>query len=236
MNSRRFHRKLDSRLNANLHTKLKVQLSWLLTPTGLGVGLAMGMLVLLHQNFQLFAAVSAGAITMLSAYAYQQSSIKWHSSWRKWRQKLIAFWHTPERPLVVAVAVGGLTTIIVQMVIAIWTETPNHWLALALTTQLLAILSILTLLLRQQVQSQATRDPQQEMLDQIMDMLMSEKAGDRFIALRQLNQHFHQSSANGLCLPTCQRKALIDLCQTAMQEETIPSLRQAAQQTMQFLQ
>ncbi len=196
--------------------------------------MALGMLVLLNQDWQLFAVVSAGAIAMLSAYSYQQSSLKFHIRWWHWRQQLQAFWRTPERPLVVAVVVGGLMTMVMQMVITIWRETPNHWLALALTTQLLATLGVLALLLRQQFPQSAKSDPQQELLEQMIEQLLSEDAPDRLITLRQFNKHFLQSSVNSL--PPSQQKALIDLCQTVMQQAKIPALRQAAQQTIKLLQ
>jgi putative flippase GtrA len=229
MISRRYHPRLKPTL-----THSSQPISRRLGVSGWGISLALGMLILLNQDWQLCAVVTAGAIAMLSAYSYQQSSLKFLSSWRNWRKKLQAFWHTPERPLVVAVAVGGLATVIMQMVITIWTETPNHWLALALTTQLLAILAVLALLLRQQFQQSAVSNPQQQRLEQIIEQLLSQEAGDRLIALRQLNKHLLQSSANSL--PPSQQKALIDLCQTVMQDDKIPALQQAAQQTMKFLQ
>jgi uncharacterized membrane protein len=231
MTSPRFHRKRKPQFSDKPDCQ-PPQGSWWLSPAGL----ALGMLVLLNQDWQLFATVSAGAIAMLSAYSYQQSPLKLHMRWHNWRKQLQAFWRTPERPLVVAVVVGGLTTMIMQMVITIWTETPNHWLALALTTQLLAVLAILTLLLRQQFQQSEASDPQQQMLEQFINGLLSEDAGDRLITLRQLNKHLQQSPANGLSLLPSQQQALLDLCQMAMQEEKIPALRQAAQQTMRFLQ
>lgn len=231
MISRRYHRKIKPNLTHSSQSSSQ----WL-GVSGWGISLMLGMLVLLSQDWQVFSVVTAGAIAMLLAYKFQQSPLKFHIRWWHWRKQLQAFWRTPERPLVVAVAVGGLTTVIVQMVIAIWTETPNHWLAVALTTQLLAILAILTLLLRQQFQQAEASDPQQQMLEQFINRLLSEDAGDRLITLRQLNKHFQQSPANGLSLLPSQQKALLDLCEMAMQEETIPALRQAAQQTMNFLQ
>jgi hypothetical protein len=147
-------------LSRRCHAKPKSSRSWWCYSPSLLVSLAGGMVVLGSQDWQLFTTVSAGAIAMLVAYAYQQSP--WQ---RNWRKQFNAFWHSPTRPLVVAVVVGSLTTIFWQMVLAIWTETPNPWLALALTTQLLATVAVLVLLLRHQWGNYLTEEPKRSSPD-----------------------------------------------------------------------
>ncbi len=140
----------------------KLRSSWLLSPAGLFSSLCLGMVVLLTQDGELFGAVSAGAIAMVLTYSYQQSA--WRSGWRR---RFVTFWRSPMRPLVVAVGVGSLATILWEMVLAIWRETPNHWLALALTTQLLATLGVLALLLQHQWQNYLVEENDRQPLSQL---------------------------------------------------------------------
>jgi hypothetical protein len=185
--------------------------------------LVVGGLVLLAQDWQVAFSLLAGALVMFGVYGYQESG-------GAWLRKLSAFWASPQRPLVVAVIMGSFATIVVQMITAIWMEVPNHWLAGAITLQLVATLAVLFLLIRNSWQGIGKSDP----LAGLVEQLLSDDAGDRLLALRELSKHL-QTNRVKQQLPPAQQKMIIDLCETVMSQEPLPVVQRAAQQTLNLL-
>lgn len=185
--------------------------------------LVVGVVVLLLQDRQTALALVAGAIAMFGVYAYQQRG-------RAWLKTLKAWWRSPQRPLVVSVLAGAVAMVVTEMIMGVWLSVPNHWLAGAVTLQLLVSLGILWLLLRQAWQGWVGPDP----LAGVVEQLLSEDVSDRLLGLQKLAKHLEQDAPKEL--PPAQQKLMIDLCQAVMERETVPVVQKAAQHTLQLLQ
>jgi hypothetical protein len=176
--------------------------------------LLIGGVVLWWQDWQLLLAVSAGVLTMTTAYLYQQGGTAWR---RKWKQELLTVWRSPHRPLILSVALGSLAVLTMQVLVTIWVDVPNHWLAFAMTSQLLITLAVLGLLLRQAWQRSMAVAP----VDDLLEKLMEADLPDRLFVLRQLYQQMQSEANQGKHLPPAQQQMLIDICETVEELELV---------------
>lgn len=176
--------------------------------------LLIGGVVLLWQDWQLFLAVSAGVLCMTTAYLYQQGGTAWR---RKWKQELLTLWRSPHRPLIFSVILGSLATLTVQILVTIWVDVPNHWLALAMTSQLVITMAVLWLLVRQAWQKSLQVTP----IDDLLEKLMTADLPDRLFVLRQLYQQMQTEAHQGKHLPPAQQQMLMDMCETVEELELV---------------
>ncbi|MFN3926228.1 MAG: hypothetical protein ACK4QL_02665 [Pseudanabaenaceae cyanobacterium] len=184
--------------------------------------LVVGGLVLFIQDWQMAVALGAGTIAMFSVYLQQHKG-------RPWLRYIKKIWQSPQRPLVVSVVAGAGAVVLTQMILAIWLEVPNRWLAVAIIVQLVSTLGVLLLLLQQAWQEELA-DP----LDGLVAQLLSADVSDRLLALKRLSQHLQTKRPPEL--PPAQQQLIIDLCHTVMARESVPVVQKAVQETLQLLQ
>jgi hypothetical protein len=185
--------------------------------------LAIFLVMLLLWNWQLIAATSAGIFAMIAVYMMQD----WNWNVVLWR--IQKFLQSPYRLLPISVASGTVTVFLTYMVLAVWSDQENHWLASANILQLGASLSVLVLLVRQAFRQWLQR--QQDNFDQLIAQLVVNDDLARLIAIKQINQYVQNNQ-----LPVAQEKAIIDYCQILLNRETETTMRDAIFETLESLQ
>jgi hypothetical protein len=115
------------------------------------------------------------------------------------------------------------------MILAVWSDQQNHWLALANILQLSATLGILVLLVRQAFRQWLQR--QQDNFDQLIAKLAVNDDLARLIAIKQINQYVQNNR-----LPVAQERAIADYCQILLNRETETTMREAIFETLESLQ
>ncbi|GBO54078.1 hypothetical protein APA_2026 [Pseudanabaena sp. lw0831] len=185
--------------------------------------LAIFLVMLLLWNWQLIAATSAGIFAMIAVYMMQD----WNWNAILWR--IQKFLQSPYRLLPLSVASGTVTVFLTYMVLAVWSDQENHWLASANILQLGATLGILVLLVRQAFRQWLKR--QQDNFDQLIAQLAVNDDLARLIAIKQINQYVQDNQ-----LPVAQERAIVDYCQILLNRETETTMREAIFETLESLQ
>jgi hypothetical protein len=185
--------------------------------------LAIFLVMLLLWNWQLIAATSAGIFAMIAVYMIQD----WNWNVILWR--IQKFLQSPYRLLPLSVASGAGTVFLTYMVLAVWSDQENHWLASANILQLGATLGILVLLVRQAFRQWLQR--QQDNFDQLIAQLAVNDDLARLIAIKQINQYVKDNR-----LPIAQERAIADYCQILLNRETETTMREAIFATLESLQ
>jgi hypothetical protein len=185
--------------------------------------LATFLVMLLLWNWQLIAATSAGIFAMIAVYMIQD----WNWNVILWR--IQKFLQSPYRLLPLSVASGTVTVFLTYMVLAVWSDQENHWLASANILQLGATLGILVLLVRQAFRQWLQR--QQDNFDQLIAQLAVNDDLARLIAIKQINQYVQKNR-----LPDTQESAIADYCQILLNRETEETMREAIFATLESLQ
>jgi hypothetical protein len=122
-----------------------------------------------------------------------------------------------------------VTVFLTYMILAVWSDQQNHWLALANILQLSATLGILVLLVRQAFRQWLQR--QQDNFDQLIAKLAVNDDLARLIAIKQINQYVQNNR-----LPVAQERAIADYCQILLNRETETTMREAIFETLESLQ
>jgi hypothetical protein len=185
--------------------------------------LAIFLVMLLLWNWQLIAATSAGIFAMIAVYMVQD----WNWNVILWR--IQKFLQSPYRLLPLSVASGTVTVFLTYMILAVWSDQQNHWLALANILQLGATLGILGMLVRQAFRQWLQR--QQDNFDQLIAKLTVNDDLARLIAIKQINQYVQNNR-----LPVAQERAIADYCQILLNRETETTMREAIFETLESLQ
>jgi hypothetical protein len=185
--------------------------------------LAVFLVMMLLWNWQLIAATSAGIFAMIAVYTMQD----WNWNVILWR--IQKFLQSPSRLLPLSVVSGTATVFLTYMVLAVWSDQQNHWLASASILQLSATLSILVLLVRQAFRQWLQR--QQDNFDQLIAQLAVNDDLARLIAIKQINQYVQNNR-----LPDTQESAIADYCQILLNRETEETMREAIFATLESLQ
>ncbi len=185
--------------------------------------LATFLVMLLLWNWQLIAATTAGIFAMIAVYMIQD----WNWNVILWR--IQKFLQSPYRLLPLSVASGTVTVFLTYMLLAVWSDQENHWLASANILQLGATLGILVLLVRQAFRQWLQR--QQDNFDQLIAQLAVNDDLARLIAIKQINQYVQDNR-----LPVAQESAIADYCQILLNRETEETMREAIFATLESLQ
>jgi hypothetical protein len=183
---------------------------------------AVALLMLSLWNWQLVVATIAGVTVMGLVYVWQD----WN--WGRLilrSQKLLSH---PNSKFTLAVGMGAGTVLLTYMVSAIWSNIENHWLASAGILQLAATLAVLGLLIKQAIDNWLTA--QEANVEQLIAQFTANDDLERLIAVRQLAQRVQQKR-----LPLNQETAIAQYCQVLLGRETVPTIREAALETLEAL-
>jgi hypothetical protein len=138
----------------------------------LSVGIA-----LLAWNWRLCLATGSGVGIMFLVYSFQNSG---QIPWRRIHRQLQSL----NRPVVIALASGGIATLSTYMVAVIWRDSTSPWLAAGSIMQGLGTLAVLILLAWLILHRQAEAD--QSHFQRVVSDLTVEDDLKRLIAVRQL--------------------------------------------------
>ncbi len=184
-------------------------------------GLSGLVLVGLSLDWQLVLATGTAIGAMSTIYGAQT----WN--WRRNGIRFKQFVHGSNGKLVIAVAVGGGSMLLIYTILAIWQAQSDYWLGFGESVQFLAILGSFALLLRQFLQSNAQAN--KTTLDQLVLDLTSNNDLQRLIAVRQL-----RSMESSFSLE--QEEAIAEYCQVLLQTEAFVPVREAAFELLAALQ
>ena len=185
--------------------------------------LSIFLVMLLIWNWQLIAATAAGITAMIAIYLVQD----WNWNVILWR--VHKFLQSPYRHLPLSVSSGAVTVFLTYTVLNLWSHQENHWLAVANILQLLGILGIFTILVRQSFKQWLQR--QQDNFEQLMNQLLVNDELARLSAIRQINQYVQDNR-----LPIAQERAIADYCQILLSRETNTTMQNALFETLEALQ
>ena len=179
------------------------------------------ILMLWHPDLLL--ATLAGSGTMLGVYLATTSdkTIDWVAVSR--------FGDRLRQPVLLAIGVGAIVSLLVYVSLAVWGATDNHWVASGLIAQGAATLAVLALLIWQTLTRLTGRDRVElmPMLLQVAD----ENGLKRTIAIRQIGQWIEQRR-----LDRAERKSVAACLQYLLGRETDGAIREAAFDVLQHIQ
>ncbi|AFY71317.1 hypothetical protein Pse7367_3068 [Thalassoporum mexicanum PCC 7367] len=181
-----------------------------------------GLLALLVWNWQLVIATLAGMAIMGIAYLAQDWD--WQHFWFGLQRSV----DVPTQKFTVAAAAGVSTVLLAYTTLAIWSGVENHWLALAFVLQLIATLSVLALVTKQGLNNWLTQE--RDSIERFVYMLAAPDHLERLIAVRQLAEAVQQNRFS-----LSQERAIAEYCQVLLERETVPSVRDAALETLDLL-
>jgi hypothetical protein len=138
---------------------------------------ASGAVALLSWNWRLCLATGSGIGIMFLVYSFQNSG---QIPWRRVHRQLQSL----NRPVVIALASGGIATLSTYMMAVIWRDSTSPWLAAGSIMQGLGTLAVLILLARLILHRQAEAD--QSHFQRVVSDLTVEDDLKRLIAVRQL--------------------------------------------------
>jgi hypothetical protein len=147
--------------------------------------------VLLLWNWLLVLSAAAGLLTLVLVYLVQQRQLQmpWPSSWVDWRK----LWNRSNRSLTLAVVSGGIATLSVYLVVAIWAESGNSWLTTGLLLQGLGTLAILLLLIWQILNRYFNQqDNHEQLFNQMLTDLADPDPLKRLVATRRITDWANQ--------------------------------------------
>lgn len=143
------------------------------------VGLVV-VVAMLFLHWKLLLAISIGALVMLLIYRMREGD--WQRYWSNLNQFLSGY----NQPLSLAVGSGAIATLSSYMVISIWVDSDSPWIAASTIFQLLATLTILTLVVWQTINRPASQNGVE--LDQMLRDLTDTNPIKRLVAVQQLTQ------------------------------------------------
>jgi hypothetical protein len=184
-------------------------------------GLITLVIVGLSLDWQLVLATGTAIGAMSTVYGAQN----WN--WRRNGDRFSQFVRGANGKLAIAVAMGGGSMLLVYTLLAIWQSQTDRWLGFGQSIQLLAILGIFTLLVRQFLQSNAQTT--KTCLDRLVLDLTSDSDLQRLIAVRQLSSMETSFSLE-------QEEAIAEYCQVLLQTENFVPVREAAFELLAALQ
>lgn len=173
-------------------------------------------------NWQLFLATGTGMSVTVGAYLLSQTA--WRLRWADVQRWL----SDTQRPIVFAIACGGISTVATYMAIAIWLSADNRWIASGTILEGLATLAVLGLLAWQRIERSSGRDAVN--LAAALDDLSGDDALKQRVALRQLEDWLQRG-----CLDDRERDAIADCCQLLLGREGEAIVREATLELLQTL-
>jgi hypothetical protein len=158
-------------INILILSRLKGSPSWMFG--------TVAIVVLLLWDWKLLVSIGVGTMILGVAYAMQQ----WN--WGGFQDVVRQFFASPNRPLAVAVASGGLSALGIYAAVAIWTTVENPWIAALAIVQGFATIVILAILLGQNL-NQFLKSETESTLDDKLDGLTEADPLKRLIAVRKI--------------------------------------------------
>jgi hypothetical protein len=181
--------------------------------TGPLVVLGMALAILLW-NWQLLLATGAGITAMLGMYLMQQWD--WRRIFPQWRR----FFRGTNQAVAIAVAIGGMTSLLTYLAVSIWLSTENHWMATGMILQTMGIFATLCLLVWQFLTHKSSEA--ELSLNQLIVNLTDADPLKRLISVRQLTSLIRNNHGQRE-----QQEAIADYFNLMWGRETEPLVREA---------
>ncbi len=185
--------------------------------TGPLVGLGMAVAILLW-NWQLLLATGAGITAMLGMYLMQQWD--WRRILQQWRRFYKLELRGTNQAMAIAVAIGGMTSLLTYLAVSMWLSTENHWMATGMILQTMGIFATLCLLVWQFLTHKSSEA--ELSLNQLIVNLTDADPLKRLISVRQITSLIRNNHAQRE-----QQDAIADYFHLMWSRETEPLIREA---------
>ncbi|MFM7406948.1 MAG: armadillo-type fold-containing protein [Cuspidothrix sp.] len=189
-------------------------------------GVLLGLLTIIVGmviwNWQLLLAVVVGIGIMIFSYSMQQWN--WQLRWLEIR-KLMS---STNNRFAYSVVAGGMATVITYMTLAIWVDSPSHWLAAGAIFQGLGTLLTLILLVWQIFSFQGNEE--ENYVENLLVKLTEKDPLKRFMGMRQLNMLINRKQIDKAI-----QQDIIDCLQLLLSQEKEVMIREAALECLQNL-
>jgi hypothetical protein len=193
-----------------------------LSEPGFVLGFLTVLVAMLLWNWKLLLALAVGIGVMVLAYSIQ----KWN--WQLRWLEISQFLHSANSRLALAVASGGIATVITYMTAAIWVDAHSPWIAAGIIVQGLGTLLTLILLVWQIFSLNSDRE--ENYLEHLYSNLTQQDSLKRLLAVRQLTKFMHRQHVNS----AIQQEAAQYL-QLLLNQEEEPVIREAILDSLQSL-
>nr|WP_242039570.1 armadillo-type fold-containing protein [Anabaena sphaerica] len=177
---------------------------------------------MLFWNWKLLLALAVGIGVMLIAYSIPKWN--WQISWLEIRR----FLNSANVRLALAVASGGVATLITYMAAAIWVDSPSLWMAVGTIVQGFGTLLTLVLLVWQIFNFQENRE--EDYLEQLLNNLTETDPLKRLLAVRQLTKFITRKQADASV-----KQNVVECLQLLLSTEEEAIIREAALNSLQTL-
>lgn len=183
------------------------------------IGLFLTVFILIIGNDKLLIATSGGSAMMFVIY-------RWHDwQWQKYWLKLRELLTNSNGKFIVAVSGGAITSVITYMIVAIWEDAENRWLAAGMILQ--GLISVVILgLLGWQIFDQKLNSPKSE-FDELLMALSAKSPLKRLVALRSLINLVKNNS-----LDSSHKSQLQEYFQLMLKVEQEPIIRHVLQENL----
>ncbi|MBD2292289.1 armadillo-type fold-containing protein [Anabaena sphaerica FACHB-251] len=180
------------------------------------------IVAMLFWNWKLLLALAVGIGVMLIAYSIPKWN--WQISWLEIRR----FLNSANVRLALAVASGGVATLITYMAAAIWVDSPSLWMAVGTIVQGFGTLLTLVLLVWQIFNFQENRE--EDYLEQLLNNLTETDPLKRLLAVRQLTKFITRKQADASV-----KQNVVECLQLLLSTEEEAIIREAALNSLQTL-
>lgn len=178
-----------------------------------------GMAVaILLWNWQLLLATGAGIVAMLAMYLMQQWD--WRRILHQWRRFYKLELRGTNQAMAIAVASGGMTSLLTYLAVSMWLSTENHWMATGMILQTMGIFATLCLLVWQFLTHKSSEA--ELSLNQLIVNLTDADPLKRLISVRQLTSLIRKNHGQRE-----QQDAIADYFNLMWGRETEPLVREA---------
>lgn len=185
--------------------------------TGPLVVFGMAVAILLW-NWQLLLATGAGIVAMLAMYLMQQWD--WRRILHQWRRFYKLEFRGTNQAMAIAVAIGGMTSLLTYLAVSMWLSTENHWMATGMILQTMGIFATFCLLVWQFLTHKSSEA--ELSLNQLIVNLTDADPLKRLISVRQLTRLIRNNHGQRE-----QQEAIADYFHLMWSRETEPLVREA---------
>ncbi|MGM3305838.1 armadillo-type fold-containing protein [Anabaena sp. WFMT] len=180
------------------------------------------IVAMLFWNWKLLLALVSGIAVMSLVYSIPKWN--WQLSWLEIRR----FLNTANSRLALAVASGGIATVITYMTAVIWVDSPSHWIAASVIVQGVGTLLTLILLVWQIFSLQGNQE--EEYLDQLLNNLTESNSLKRLIAVHQLTKFINRKQVDASI-----KQDVVKCLRLLLSKEEEPEIQEAALNSLQTL-
>ncbi len=169
-------------------------------------------------NWRLSLSLLVGSAVMVGSYALRSRDLS-----QRW-QELQAWFRRGDRSLLLAVAFGAVATLSTYLLVSIWAESQQRWLATGAILQGLVTLGVLLLLLLEGLNRRQER--QRSQFERDLSDIASPDSFKRLLGVRRLQQLMPQLDAE-------QTRLAVDYLRLALDQETVGIVREALLEALQ---